>query len=164
MYRTVTMFCSLYNYYNGQSLLFWVAFKLHNVPENWFHRTHFTGKDRTEMHTSMKHYGYWIRDKISSSSVKRSFLSHNKIKQTPWPESASELYLPSDSLLSANLVTTFVDSWVLVRRIPYGRRRAATLSSKYLLNCIQEAGWTPFQNLSSEKLVAKGTEPGTLDL
>jgi hypothetical protein len=30
-------------------------------------------------------------------------------KKTPWPESASELYLPSDRRLSANLVPTFAD-------------------------------------------------------
>jgi hypothetical protein len=30
-------------------------------------------------------------------------------KQTPWPESVSELYRPSDSRLTAKLVPTFVD-------------------------------------------------------
>jgi hypothetical protein len=30
----------------------------------------------------------------------------------PWPQSASELYRPSDSRLSAKLVPTFVDSGV----------------------------------------------------
>jgi hypothetical protein len=30
-------------------------------------------------------------------------------KQTPWPESASELYLPSDRSLSAKLVPSFAD-------------------------------------------------------
>jgi hypothetical protein len=30
-------------------------------------------------------------------------------KQTPWPESASELYRPSDRSLSAKLVPTFAD-------------------------------------------------------
>jgi hypothetical protein len=32
-----------------------------------------------------------------------------KNKQTPWPESASELYRPSDSRLWAKLVPAFVD-------------------------------------------------------
>jgi hypothetical protein len=31
------------------------------------------------------------------------------IKETPWPQSASELYRPSGSLLSAKLVPTFAD-------------------------------------------------------
>jgi hypothetical protein len=31
--------------------------------------------------------------------------------KTPWPESASELYRPSDRHLSANLVPTFADRW-----------------------------------------------------
>jgi hypothetical protein len=32
-----------------------------------------------------------------------------RIKITPWPESASELYRPSDRRLSAKLVLTFAD-------------------------------------------------------
>jgi hypothetical protein len=32
-----------------------------------------------------------------------------QIQQTPWPESASELYRPSDRRLLAKLVTTFAD-------------------------------------------------------
>jgi hypothetical protein len=35
--------------------------------------------------------------------------SQNKTKQTPWPESASELYRPSDRRLSAKLVPTLTD-------------------------------------------------------
>jgi hypothetical protein len=31
-------------------------------------------------------------------------------KKTPWPESASELYRPSDRLLSEKLVSSFADS------------------------------------------------------
>jgi hypothetical protein len=38
----------------------------------------------------------------------------------PWPESASELYPPSDRRLSPNLVPTFADRGVS-RKIPYGR-------------------------------------------
>jgi hypothetical protein len=34
-------------------------------------------------------------------------------KKTPWPESASELYRPSDCSLSAKLVPTFADRGVL---------------------------------------------------
>jgi hypothetical protein len=30
-------------------------------------------------------------------------------KQTPWPESVSELYRPSDRSMSAKLISTFVD-------------------------------------------------------
>jgi hypothetical protein len=33
----------------------------------------------------------------------------NNNKKTPWPESASELYRPSDRRLSAKLVPTFAD-------------------------------------------------------
>jgi hypothetical protein len=34
-----------------------------------------------------------------------------KTKQTPWSESESELYRPSDRRLSAKLVTTFANRW-----------------------------------------------------
>jgi CBS-domain-containing membrane protein len=42
---------------------------------------------------------------------------------TPWPESASELYRPSDSCLSAKLVPTFADRECHVVSVtdPYGR-------------------------------------------
>jgi hypothetical protein len=44
-------------------------------------------------------------------------------KQTPWPESTSELYRPSDRRLSAKLVSTFADRGCLVVSAtdPYGR-------------------------------------------
>jgi hypothetical protein len=39
-----------------------------------------------------------------------SLIYYNKqTKQTPWPESANELYRPSDSRLSAKFVPTFAD-------------------------------------------------------
>jgi hypothetical protein len=42
---------------------------------------------------------------------------------------------------------------------------AATISSKYLLECTHEAEWTPFQtHYFSENLVAPGIERGHLDL
>jgi CBS-domain-containing membrane protein len=44
-------------------------------------------------------------------------------KKTPWSESASELYRPSDRSLSAKLVQTFADRGCHVVRVtdPYGR-------------------------------------------
>jgi hypothetical protein len=41
----------------------------------------------------------------------------NKKQQTPWSESASEQYRPSDRRLSAKLVPTFAD-----RGVPRGQR------------------------------------------
>jgi hypothetical protein len=43
--------------------------------------------------------------------------------KTPWPESASELYLPSDRRLSAKLVATFADRGCHIVSVtdPYGR-------------------------------------------
>jgi hypothetical protein len=35
--------------------------------------------------------------------------TNKQTKETPWPESASQLYLPSDSRLSAKLLPTFAD-------------------------------------------------------
>jgi hypothetical protein len=44
-------------------------------------------------------------------------------KQSPWPESASELYQPSDRHLSAKLVQTFADRGCHVVSVtdPYGQ-------------------------------------------
>jgi hypothetical protein len=45
-----------------------------------------------------------------------SLVSAGEIVRTPWPESASELYRPSDRRLSAKLVTTFEDrEWHVVK-------------------------------------------------
>jgi hypothetical protein len=33
------------------------------------------------------------------------------LRKTPWPESVSKLYRPSDSCLSAKLVPTFANGW-----------------------------------------------------
>jgi hypothetical protein len=43
--------------------------------------------------------------------------------KTPWPESASEVYRPSDRRLSAKLVPIFADRWyhVVSVKVPYGR-------------------------------------------
>jgi hypothetical protein len=45
------------------------------------------------------------------------------IKQTPWPESTSELHRPSDRRFSAKLVPTFADRGCHVVSVtdPYGR-------------------------------------------
>jgi hypothetical protein len=52
----------------------------------------------------------------------RKYISDNKLTST-WPESASELYRPSDRRLSAKLVPTFADrgSQVVSVTDPYGR-------------------------------------------
>jgi hypothetical protein len=44
-------------------------------------------------------------------------------RRTPWPESASKLYRPSDRRLSAKLVPTFADGGCNVVSVtdPYGR-------------------------------------------
>jgi CBS-domain-containing membrane protein len=49
-------------------------------------------------------------------------LLKHKTDKTPWPESASELYQPSDRRLSAKLVPTFADRGCHVVSVtdPYG--------------------------------------------
>jgi hypothetical protein len=73
-------------------------------------------------------------------------------KQTPWSESASELYRPSDRRLSAKWLPAFADKGchVVSMTDPYGRilgflDRSRYFSIKYLLSCTHEAEWTPFQ-------------------
>jgi CBS-domain-containing membrane protein len=48
---------------------------------------------------------------------------HSQTKQTPWSESACELYRPSDRHLSAKLVPNFADRGCHVVSVtdPYGR-------------------------------------------
>jgi hypothetical protein len=50
-------------------------------------------------------------------------LHSQKNKQTPWSESASELYRPSDRRLSAKCLPTFADKGCHVVSVtdPYGR-------------------------------------------
>jgi hypothetical protein len=52
------------------------------------------------------------------------------IKKTPWPQSASELYRPSDRSLSTKLVPTFVDRRC---RVVSGRISTAVFSVWYIL-------------------------------
>jgi hypothetical protein len=47
----------------------------------------------------------------TSDNLDRPFKLWKVCKRTPWPESASELYRPSDRRLSAKLVPTFSDRW-----------------------------------------------------
>jgi hypothetical protein len=88
-------------------------------------------------------------------------------QQTPWPESASELYRPSDRHL---LVPLFADTvcHVVSATDPYGR----------ILDFLDRKRHSPFQEApqlcstswvdpvpdSSENLVAPGVEAGPLDL
>jgi hypothetical protein len=54
----------------------------------------------------------WNCDIVLSSYLNLipSFSLQAKRKRTPWPESASELYRPSDRRLSVKLVSTFADT------------------------------------------------------
>jgi CBS-domain-containing membrane protein len=85
-------------------------------------------------------------------------------KQTSRPESASELYRPSDRRSSAKLVPTFADIGCHVLSVtdPYRRILGFLDRSRYF--CTHEAEWSPFQtHYFSENLVALGIEPGPLD-
>jgi hypothetical protein len=67
-------------------------------------------------------------DKVISKQTNKQT---NKQTKTPWPESAGELYRPSDRRLSAKLVSASADrgSRVVSVTDPYGRI-LATISSK----------------------------------
>jgi hypothetical protein len=78
----------------------------------------------------------------------RNVATDTTSKQTPWSESASELYRPSDRRLSAKLMTTFADRGCYVVSVtdPYSRilgflGRNRYFSFKYLLTCTHEAEW-----------------------
>jgi hypothetical protein len=79
-------------------------------------------------------------------------IKNKKQKQTPWSESASELYRPSDRRFSVKWLPTFADKGCHVASVtdPYGRilgflDRRRYLFIKLLLSCTHEAEWTPFQ-------------------
>jgi hypothetical protein len=78
-------------------------------------------------------YSQWLRIVSNNSPLCASFqkkqLFHRpnkevklQAKQTPWPESASKLYRPSDRRLLVKLVPTFVD-----RRMSRSQRRGSPM-------------------------------------
>jgi hypothetical protein len=87
-------------------------------------------------------------------------LNNNKI---PWPESASELYRPSDHRLSEKLVPTSVDRGCHVVRVtdPYD---LLFLSSSSSIVLTRLRGPRSRPQYLSENLVTPGVEPGHLDL
>jgi hypothetical protein len=81
------------------------------------------------------------------------------------PQSASELYRPSDSRLSAKLVPTIASRGVSRGQRNGSLRQYPRLSIPELLSCTHESEWTPFlTHYFSENLVAPGIEHGPLDL
>jgi hypothetical protein len=92
---------------------------------------------------------------------------------TPWPQSASELYRPSDHRLSANLVPTFTNRGyrVVSATDPYGRIQSFLDRSPYFF--LQSSSSVVLTRLSgprsrsnyfSESVVAPGIEPRPLNL
>jgi hypothetical protein len=82
---------------------------------------------------------------------------------TPWPESASELYRPSDRRLSVKLVSTFSRGCHVVSvSDPYDRILAFLDRSRYFL--FQLAPQLYSRGWLDPVLVAPGIEPGRLDL
>jgi hypothetical protein len=98
---------------------------------------------------------------------KFSICQNKQNKQTPWPESASELYPLSDSCLSAKLMSTFVDRGCCVVSVtdPYGRILAFLDRSRYVSSKVAPQLYSRgHTHYFSENLVAKGIKPGPLDL
>jgi hypothetical protein len=68
---------------------------------------------------ALKYLQVWLCSWSGPINVLRSLHTH----KTPWPESESELYRPSDRLLFPKLVSSFADRWsrVVSATDPYGR-------------------------------------------
>jgi hypothetical protein len=64
-----------------------------------------------------------IKKELKQISERSNLRFHKQKKQTPWSESASELYRPSDCRLSAKGLPTFADKGchVVSVTVPYGR-------------------------------------------
>jgi hypothetical protein len=120
------------------------------------------------------------RDNLGPSSLHEHTHTHTHIYEyiyiyiytTPWSESASVLYRPSDRRSSAKLVLNLRiecatwSAWRIPTAVFWAfYTGAATFSSKQLLNCTHEAERSPFQtHYFTENLVAPRIEPGPLDL
>jgi hypothetical protein len=93
-------------------------------------------------------------------------------KQTPWPQSASELYHPNDCRLSAKLVPTFAHRGccVVSKTDPYGRIFGFLDRSRYFFfqlapQLYSRGRVNPVPDpLPLKNLVAPGIVPGPLDL
>jgi hypothetical protein len=99
-------------------------------------------------------------------------MQHYIYIKSPWSESASELYLPSDRRLSANLVPTFAKRGCYVVSLTdptvvfSGFIDRSSFFFFQVAPQLYSRGWVdPFQtNYFSENVVAPGIEPGSLDL
>jgi hypothetical protein len=72
--------------------------------------------------------------KTNHHSLRKAVTKKEKTKQTPWPESARELYRPSDRRLSEKLVPTFADRGrhMVSVTYPYGRNLGFLYRGKML--------------------------------
>jgi hypothetical protein len=102
----------------------------------------------------------------------RGAVSWTRSKQTPWPESVSELYRLKDRRFSAKLLPTFADRGchVVSMTDPYSRNLDFLDRRHYFFfqvapQLYSKSLWTPFQiHYFSENLVAPRMEAGSLDL
>jgi hypothetical protein len=64
-----------------------------------------------------------LNTRIYGRAYVKEYFVYSSGKKTPWPQSASKLYRPSDSHLSAKLVPTFANRLCHVVSVtdPYGR-------------------------------------------
>jgi hypothetical protein len=142
----------------------------------------YTRQDKHRMNVQKHHastgfrthdFSVWVSEDISRLRPRGHF--HRciiLIKKYQWPESASELYRPSDRRLSAKWLPTFADKGCHVVSVtdPYGRILDFLDRSRYyffqVAPQLYSRGWVdPFPDpLFSENLVPAGIELGPLDL
>jgi hypothetical protein len=108
---------------------------------------------------------------LSVYFLKQHVDSHICTKKTPWSESASELYRPSDRRLSAKWLPTFADRGCHVVSVdgslrPYSRfSRQEPLLFYQVAPQLYSRGWVdPVPDLLLFFLVVPGIEPGPPDL
>jgi hypothetical protein len=98
---------------------------------------------------------------------------NKQTEQTPWSESASELYRPSDRCLSGKLVLNFVDRecHVVSMTDPSGRILGFLDRCRYfsfqIFPQLYSRGWVdtvPIPLLLKKNLITPGIQPGTRDL
>jgi hypothetical protein len=127
--------CLTYTHYVKKSMEEWLYRSIFSWPGYWFEISgQFHGLG-SEPFSNLPAFG---RPFCSQplSRILLLILKKNKTKQTPWSESASELYRPSDRRLPAKWLPTFADKGCHAVSVtyPYGRILCFLDRSRYFLS------------------------------
>jgi hypothetical protein len=142
----------------------------------------------TRRHNTRKYTSHKITHQLkqntahkATQTIKDTLHTTNTTQKNPWPESANQLYLPSDLRLSAKLEPTVADRECSLVSVtdPYGRilgfldrssrsrgpgsiPGATRFSEKWIWNGAHSASWIQLRSYLEEKSSGSGLESRTL--